>query len=186
MRPHFTYVSVTKFSAQVKWTKCSLITLQQVLPKFKHKLSAQNVAPLHLSVMKFSALCLGRITFEKSTLLSWTSHMLSFSSIPYASGDYQRRLHVFWSKTTWPTDNLTDRHWSDSVIRPKDILQPYYFYVKHCEPDIWAQCYKTSFVHNLRTFVISWSVFPWQAFQAYSNKYSSFVHKIVNYVQKRF
>jgi hypothetical protein len=30
----------------------------------------------------------------------------------------------------------------------------------------WYQCYKTFSVLNLRIFVISWSVCPWQAFPA--------------------
>jgi hypothetical protein len=35
-------------------------------------------------------------------------------------------------------------------------------------------------------FVISWSVCPWQAFQAWSNKHSSLVQKLVNYGHKKF
>ncbi len=33
----------------------------------------------------------------------------------------------------------------------------------------WVQCYKTFYVHNLRMFVLSWSVCPWQAFPTQSN-----------------
>ncbi len=40
------------------------------------------------------------------------------------------------------------------------------------------------FVRNLRFFVISLSICPWQAFPAYSNKHSSLVQKLLNYGQK--
>ncbi len=33
--------------------------------------------------------------------------------------------------------------------------------------EFWCQCYKTDYGRKLRTFVMSWSVFPWQAFQVY-------------------
>ncbi len=36
------------------------------------------------------------------------------------------------------------------------------------------------FAHNLRVFVISTNVCPWQAFPALSNEHSSLVRKIVN------
>jgi hypothetical protein len=36
------------------------------------------------------------------------------------------------------------------------------------------------------TFVISWSVYPWQAFTPYSNKHSSLVQKFINYGRKFF
>ncbi len=39
---------------------------------------------------------------------------------------------------------------------------------------------KHFYVHNLRIFIKSWSVRPWQAFQAYSKKQSSLLQKIVN------
>jgi hypothetical protein len=45
----------------------------------------------------------------------------------------------------------------------------------------WAQCYKTFFVGNLRTFVISQSVCPWQAFLVYSYQHFSLIRKYVNY-----
>jgi hypothetical protein len=35
-------------------------------------------------------------------------------------------------------------------------------------------------------FFLSWSVCPWQAFPAYSNKLSSLIQKFVNYGQKSF
>ncbi len=50
----------------------------------------------------------------------------------------------------------------------------------------WAQCFETFYGRNLRVFVISESVYPWQAFQAWSNKHSSLVQKLVNYGQKSF
>ncbi len=34
---------------------------------------------------------------------------------------------------------------------------------------VWAQCNKTCYVYNLRTFVISWSVCPCEAFSVQSN-----------------
>ena len=33
----------------------------------------------------------------------------------------------------------------------------------------WVQCFKTFYVRNLRFFLISWSVCPWQAFLAKSS-----------------
>ncbi len=47
---------------------------------------------------------------------------------------------------------------------------------------LWAQCYKTFLVSNLRIFVISKS--PWQAFPANSNNHSSFGQKLVHYGKK--
>ncbi len=44
-----------------------------------------------------------------------------------------------------------------------------------------CQSYKTFYGRNLRIFVISQSVCPWQAFQVYSNKHSSLVRKPVNH-----
>ncbi len=49
-----------------------------------------------------------------------------------------------------------------------------------------GQCCKTFFVRNLRIFIISLSVCPWQAFQAWSNKHSSLLQKSINYGQKKF
>jgi hypothetical protein len=37
---------------------------------------------------------------------------------------------------------------------------------KFFNTDTLGQCYKTFFVHNLRIFLISYSVCPWQAFPA--------------------
>ncbi len=45
---------------------------------------------------------------------------------------------------------------------------------------------KKLYGRNLRVFVLSYSVCPWQAFQARSNKHSSLVQKLVNYGQKSF
>jgi hypothetical protein len=42
------------------------------------------------------------------------------------------------------------------------------------------------FFRNLRIFVISYSVYPSQAFSALSNKHSSLLQKLVIYEQKRF
>jgi len=50
----------------------------------------------------------------------------------------------------------------------------------------WGQCYKTFYGRNLRIFVTSKSVCPWQAFSAYYNKQSSLVWKSVNYSRKSF
>ncbi len=49
---------------------------------------------------------------------------------------------------------------------------------------VWGQCCKTFYVRDLRIFVISLSVCPWQAFPDYSNKHTSLVQKFVNYGQK--
>jgi hypothetical protein len=49
-----------------------------------------------------------------------------------------------------------------------------------------GQCYKTFIVRKLWPFVISWNVFHWQAFPAYSLKCSSLVRKLVNYERKKF
>ncbi len=49
-----------------------------------------------------------------------------------------------------------------------------------------GRCYKTFFVHDLRIFVLSQSVCPWQTFPAQSNKHSSSVRKSVNHGHKSF
>ncbi len=49
-----------------------------------------------------------------------------------------------------------------------------------------AQYYETFYSRNLRIFTQSYSVCPWQAFPAYSNKPSSLVRKLVTYGQKHF
>jgi hypothetical protein len=40
---------------------------------------------------------------------------------------------------------------------------------KFYEIDPWGQCYKMFHVRNLRIFIISYGVCPWQAFPALSN-----------------
>jgi hypothetical protein len=47
----------------------------------------------------------------------------------------------------------------------------------------WAQCYK-KIVCSFQIFVISYRLCPWQGFQDYSNKHSSFVQTIINYGQE--
>jgi hypothetical protein len=49
-----------------------------------------------------------------------------------------------------------------------------------------GQRYKTFYGRTLRIFVISYSVCPWQALTAYSNKHYSLVRKFVNYECKKF
>jgi tRNA (adenine57-N1/adenine58-N1)-methyltransferase catalytic subunit len=48
----------------------------------------------------------------------------------------------------------------------KVVLSKGYCYALYPTPELWtkAQCHKTFFVRNLRIFVISWGVCPWQAF----------------------
>jgi len=50
----------------------------------------------------------------------------------------------------------------------------------------WCQCHKTFYGRNLQIFIISWTVYPWQAFRAYSYKHSSFIRKLKNYGHKKF
>jgi hypothetical protein len=38
---------------------------------------------------------------------------------------------------------------------------------KNFDIDTWGQSYKTFYGHNLRIFIMSLSVCPWQAFPAY-------------------
>jgi hypothetical protein len=40
---------------------------------------------------------------------------------------------------------------------------------------LWGLCYKTFYVRNLRVFVVSKSVCPLQAFQAWSDKHFGLV-----------
>ncbi len=44
-----------------------------------------------------------------------------------------------------------------------------------------AQCYKTFYGCNLRIFLISHSVCPWQAFESYSSKHCNLIRTFVNY-----
>ncbi len=59
-------------------------------------------------------------------------------------------------------------------------------YLIHAHLTSWANAIKLFTSPSIETFEISQSVCPWQVFQIQSNKHSSLLRKLVNYLQKSF
>ncbi len=91
----------------------------------------------------------------------------------FKSSDFGGKIAKKFPKI--PNNHFLD--WPKLFLLNKSRLQ-------HRDTGAWGQCYKTFFVRDLRIFVISESVCPWQAFSIQSNKHSSLLLKLVNCGQK--
>ncbi len=91
--------------------------------------------------------------------------------------NYGRNLRIFVkSQSVCPWPNLTfvgkaAAYAKVEQLKHSSLLRKFGNYGRKMFYKIspWGQCYKIFFVRNLRIFVISQSVCPWQAFQAQSN-----------------